>query len=236
MPWSGYPETALSQMTFAEWQFTLRAKREVLIGYTVRAFDAWELFGNGFWVWFNGEVLGNWGAIEIVTQWTEVEPLGPRNRVWRWVHWRNPSAEDVIARPFFHLVPPIKDGWWDLTTPSSARRSLWTIADVATSNIAAMATDWTGAGGSGGSGGGGGAGGSEGGSGGGAGSGRGGLQASIAVRALAGQRVRRVTLQGDEQYLPVTELWKRAATFAVRPTRRTAARRRPAPRRKSKAR
>jgi hypothetical protein len=236
MPWSGYPETKLSQMTFTEWQFTLRARREALIGYTARVSNFWELFGNGYWVWFNGEVLGSWGAIEIVSQWTEVEPLGPRNRVWRWVHWRNPSADDVIARPFFHLVPPLADGWWDEMTPSNARRSLWTIADVATSNIAAMATDWTGTGSSGGGTGGGGAGGSEGGSGGGAGGGRGGMQASMAVRPLAGQRVRRIVLQGDEQYLPVTELWKRAAKFAAKPARRAATKRRPTPRGKSKAR
>jgi hypothetical protein len=225
-------------MTFAEWKFTLRAGREALIGYSVRVFNAWELFGNGYWVWFNGEVLGSWGAIEIVSQWTEIEPLGPRNRVWRWVHWRNPSAEDVIARPFFHLVPPLRESWWDQVDPSSARRSLWTIADVSSSNIVAMATDWEGTGGGGDSGdSGGGAGGSEGG--GGAGGGRGGMAASMAVRALRGQHVRQITLEGDLRFLPVTDLWQRAREFVVKlprgkTTRRPASPRSGARRRKSR--
>ena len=52
MPWSGYPETMVTHITFTEWVFSLRAHREVQIGYSIRVNDAWELFGNGRWVWF----------------------------------------------------------------------------------------------------------------------------------------------------------------------------------------
>src|SRR5688500_7208962 len=43
MPWTGGPETMVTHMTFTEWMFSLARKRDVLIGYSVRVRDAWEL-------------------------------------------------------------------------------------------------------------------------------------------------------------------------------------------------
>lgn len=40
MPWSGYPETEVSQLTYTEWLFSLKARREVQIGYSIRVADA----------------------------------------------------------------------------------------------------------------------------------------------------------------------------------------------------
>jgi hypothetical protein len=36
MPWTGYPETTVTQLTYAEWVFSLRAQREVQVGYSIR--------------------------------------------------------------------------------------------------------------------------------------------------------------------------------------------------------
>ncbi|HEX3036192.1 MAG TPA: hypothetical protein VHT73_13920 [Thermodesulfobacteriota bacterium] len=71
MPWSGYPETEVSQLTYTEWLFSLKARREVQIGYSIRVADAWELFGDSRWLWFNGDVASYSGAIQIVSQWAE---------------------------------------------------------------------------------------------------------------------------------------------------------------------
>jgi hypothetical protein len=62
MPWIGYPETAVTQLTFAEWVFSLRARREVQIGYSVRVAGAWELFGDDKWLWFTGAVRSSSGG------------------------------------------------------------------------------------------------------------------------------------------------------------------------------
>ena len=100
MPWTGYPETMVTQLTYTEWVFSLRAQREVQIGYSIRVANAWELFGNDHWVWFTGAVASFRGAIQIVSQWAERENLGPRDRVWQWVHWKNPTNDDVVVKPY----------------------------------------------------------------------------------------------------------------------------------------
>jgi hypothetical protein len=83
--------------------------REVQIGSSIRVANAWELFGNDHWVWFTGAVASFRGAIQIVSQWAERENLGPRDRVWQWVHWKNPTNDDVVVKPFLLLAPPIAD-------------------------------------------------------------------------------------------------------------------------------
>ena len=37
MPWSGYSETMVTQLTYTEWVFSLRPQREVQIGYSIRS-------------------------------------------------------------------------------------------------------------------------------------------------------------------------------------------------------
>ncbi len=144
MPWSGYPETEVTQLEFSEWIFSLKPKREVLIGYSVRVAGGWELFGNGHWVWFTGAVRSYRGAVQIVSQWAEAESLGARNRIWQWVHWRNPLDVDVVAQPYFVLVPPLAPGYLPQMEPLSAKKSLWTIADITSNAITAIGTEWGG--------------------------------------------------------------------------------------------
>ena len=107
MAWSGWPTTAVSQLTFSEWDLTLRPGREILVGYALSYLGVWHVFGDDKWVWFNGVIRGNSGAIEIVRQWAEAENLGVSHRHWRWVHWRNPSSETVYASvSYTHLTLP----------------------------------------------------------------------------------------------------------------------------------
>ena len=144
MPWSGYPATEVTQLEFSEWIFSLKPKREVLIGYSVRVAGGWELFGNGHWVWFTGAVRSYRGAVQILSQWAEAESLGARNRIWQWVHWRNPLDVDVVAQPYFVLVPPLAPGYLPQMEPLSAKKSLWTIVDITSNAITAIGTEWGG--------------------------------------------------------------------------------------------
>src|SRR5262245_64020110 len=225
MPWSGYPETMVSQLTFTEWVFSLRAHREVQIGYSIRVADFWELFGDDRWVWFTGAVASKEGAVQIVSQWAEWEPLGPRERVWQWVHWKNPSNDDIVVKPFLLLAPPIDQGWLTQSQATTAHRAVWTLGDRATSRVSAVVTALPDPGGD--SGGGGGAGS------GGAGGGRGGregrdLQLTVAARPLEGQHMRKAELRGDLRYLPPEELWRRLDQSRPPRATRAAAGRRPA--------
>src|SRR5262249_36732070 len=186
MLWTGYPDTTVTQLTCEEWLFSLRAQREVQIGYAIRVADAWELFGNGHWVWFTGAVASSWGAIQQVAQWAEVQPLGPRQRVWQWVHWRNPSDEDVVVRPYLLLAPPIEQSWLMQSEQTTARKRIWTLVDGVTAvTIAALGTVLPGAGGS---------------------THRQGLEPAAAARPLAGQQLGELELEGDLRYLPLIEL------------------------------
>ena len=188
MPWVGYPETAVTQLTFTEWGFSLRARREVQIGYSLRVSGAWEVFGDDKWLWFTGAVRSGRGAIQIVSQWAEVEPLGPQQRVWQWVHWRNPSNEDVIVRPYLLLAPPLEYGWLKQTEPIVVRKRLWTLADVVSADVSALGTaipgDADDPGGR-------------------------GLVPAIKLRPLESQRLREIELIGDLRYVPIEELWPR---------------------------
>ena len=206
MPWSGYPETTVTQLTYTEWVFSLRAHREVLIGYSIRVADAWELFGNGHWVWFTGAVASFRGVVQIVSQWAEVENLGPRDRVWQWVHWKNPTNDDVVVKPYLLLAPPIEEGWLRQSRPTTARKSLWTLVDVTTAGIDAAGTVVPGPGDDSGGGGGGGGRGGRG--------DRDGLALTVVPRPLAGQRLRAVELKGDLRHVPVEELWGRLDQLA----------------------
>jgi hypothetical protein len=189
MLWTGYPETTVTQLTCEEWLFSLRPQREVQIGYAIRVGDAWELFGNGHWVWFTGAVAGSWGAIQQVAQWAEVQPLGPRQRVWQWVHWRNPSDEEVIVRPYLLLAPPIEPGWLMQSAQTTTRKRIWTLVDGVTAvTVAALGSAVPGTGG---------------------GTHRQGLEPALAVRPLAGQHVQELELEGDLRYLPLEELSQR---------------------------
>jgi len=129
MPWTGYPETMVTQLTYTEWVFSLRAQREVQIGYSIRVANAWELFGNDHWVWFTGAVASFRGAIQIVSQWAERENLGPRDRVWQWAHWKNPTSDDVVVKPYLLLAPPIENRVLMQSSATTARRSVWTLVD-----------------------------------------------------------------------------------------------------------
>jgi hypothetical protein len=212
MPWSGYPETMVTQLTYTEWVFSLRAQREVQIGSSIRVANAWELFGNDHWVWFTGAVASFRGAIQIVSQWAERENLGPRDRVWQWVHWKNPTNDDVVLKPFLLLGPPIADRALMQSSATTARRSVWTLVDRVTAGITAAGTVLPGPGGDSGGGGGGGAG----------GGGREGLQLTVVPRPVGGERIRKVELTGDLRYVPIEELWGRLDQMVrprVRPER-----------------
>ena len=219
MPWTGYPETMVTQLTYTEWVFSLRAQREVQIGYSIRVANAWELFGNEHWVWFTGAVASFRGAVQIVAQWAERENLGPRDRVWQWVHWKNPTNDDVVVKPYLLLAPPIGDRALMQSSATTARRSVWTLVDVKV-GITAVGTVLPEPGGddSGGGGGGGGGGGRGGGQ---------GLQLTVMPRAVGGERIRKVVLAGDLRYVPTEELRGRLDQI-VRPTvrRKSPARRR----------
>jgi hypothetical protein len=209
MPWSGWPTTLVSQLTFTEWQFALRPRREILAGYTLSYLGAWHVFGDDRWVWFNGVIPGNRGAVEIVTQWAEAENLGPTHRHWRWVHWRNPSNETVYVTPRFLLAPPLEDRDLRVVESSSRTKRIWTIADVASNEFSGTGLfippdddDEPGGGGAGGGTG-----------------GRGGREArpavrherrgvvpGMALRTLEGQRLTAIELIGDERFLPIEEI------------------------------
>jgi hypothetical protein len=73
MAWSRWPTTLVPQLTFSEWNLTLRAGREVLVGYTLSYLGVWHVFGDDKWVWFNGVIRGSSGGLEIVRQWAEAE-------------------------------------------------------------------------------------------------------------------------------------------------------------------
>lgn len=197
MPWTGYPETMVTQLTYTEWVFSLRAHREVQIGYSIRVANAWELFGNGHSVWFTGAVASFRGAVQIVSQWAEVENLGPRDRVWQWVHWRNLSNDDVVVKPYLLLAPPLESGWLMQSRATTTRRSVWTLVDLTTQGVTAAGTVIPEPGGGAGSGGGGGRG------------GRDALQLTVVPRPLEGQKVRKLELTGDLRHLPAEELWGR---------------------------
>ena len=197
MPWTGYPETMVTQLTYTEWVFSLRAQREVEIGYSIRVANAWELFGNDHWVWFTGAVASFRGAIQIVSQWAERENLGPRDRVWQWVHWKNPTNDDVVVKPYLLLAPPIENRVLLQSSATTARRSVWTLVDRVTAGITAAGTVLPGPGGD------------SGGCGGACGGGRDGLQLTVVPRSVGGERIRKVELTGDLRYVPAEELWGR---------------------------
>jgi len=202
----------VTQLTYTEWVFSLRAQREVQIGYSIRVANAWELFGNDHWVWFTGAVASFRGAIQIVSQWAERENLGPRDRVWQWVHWKNPTNDDVVVKPYLLLAPPIGDRLLMQSSATTARRSVWTLVDRVTAGITAAGTVLPGPGGDSGGGGGGGAG----------GGGREGLQLTVVPRPVGGEKLRKVALTGDLRYVPIEELWGRLDQMVrprVRPER-----------------
>jgi hypothetical protein len=194
MPWSGWPTTPVSQLTFSEWNLTLRSGREVLVGYTLSYLGVWHVFGDDNWVWFNGVIRGNSGAIEIVRQWAEAENLGVSHRHWRWVHWRNPSSETVYASARFVLAPPLDDRALRATEQDSRTKRIWTIADVASTDVHGFGFFSPGDG--------------EGGRDGGRDerdSARG-IVPGIALRPLEGQRLQTLELSGDDRFLPLEEL------------------------------
>jgi hypothetical protein len=200
MLWTAYPETTVTQLTCQEWLFSLAAGAEVQIGYSIRVGGAWELFGNGHWVWFTGAVVSFDGAIQPILQWAEVEPLGPRNRVWHWVHWRNPGRTDVVVRPYLVLVPPIPYSGLMQSEQLNVRKRIWTLVDVVSAKVVAIGDLIKPDDDSGGGGGGGGGGGRE-----------DLLVSATTVRPLARQRVREVELADDLRHLPPPELWARLA-------------------------
>jgi hypothetical protein len=196
MPWSGWPTTPVSQLTFTEWNLTLRPRREVLVGYTLSYLGVWHVFGDDNWVWFNGVIRGSSGAIEIVRQWAEAENLGVSHRHWRWVHWRNPSSETVYASARFVLAPPLDDRALRATEEDSRTKRIWTIGDVATTDIHGFGFYSPG---------------NDDGDRDGGGddrdSARGrGIVPGIALRPLEGQRLQTVELRGDDRFLPLEEL------------------------------
>lgn len=211
MGWSGWPTTAVSQLTFTEWNLTLRPGREVLVGYTLSDLGVWHVFGDDNWVWFNGVIRGSSGAIEIVRQWAEAENLGVSHRHWRWVHWRNPSTETVYASARFVLAPPLEERALRAAGQQSRTKRIWTMRDVASAEFHAFGfltpggddDDSDGGGGDG----------NDGGRDRGRGemrwSGRAGdrgIVPGIALRPLDGQRLQRIELTGDDRFLPLEEL------------------------------
>lgn len=199
MAWSGWPTTPVSQLTFTEWNLTLRAGREVMVGYSLSYLGVWHVFGDDKWVWFNGVIRGSSGAIEIVRQWAEAENLGLSHRHWRWVHWRNPSSQTVYASARFVLAPPLDDRDLRATGQDSRTKRIWTIGDVATTDVHAFGfftpgddDDNDG-------------GGRDGLQGSGRNSARG-IVPGIALRALDGQRLQTIELTGDDRFLPLEEL------------------------------
>jgi hypothetical protein len=215
MGWSGWPTTEVSQLTFTEWDLVVRPGREVLVGYTLSDLGVWHVFGGDNWVWFNGVIRGSSGAIESVRQWAEAENLFVSHRHWRWVHWRNPSSETVYASPRFVLAPPLADRALRAAGQASRTKRLWTITDVATTEILGFGHlvpapgDGSGDGGRG----------DERGDRDGERQGeqhgdrQGGrpdnghaIVPDIAVRPLEGQRLDVIELRGDDRFLPLEEL------------------------------
>jgi hypothetical protein len=209
MAWSGWPTTPVSQLTFTEWNLTLRPGREVLVGYTLSYLGVWHVFGDDKWVWFNGVIRGSSGAIEIVRQWAEAENLGLSHRHWRWVHWRNPSSETVYASARFVLAPPVDDRDLRATGQDSRTKRIWTIGDFATTDVHAFGFFTPGDDDDDDDSDGGRDEGTDGGRDGSKGSGRNrerGIVPGIALRALEGQRLQTIELTGDDRFLPLEEL------------------------------
>jgi hypothetical protein len=182
-------------LTFSEWNLTLRPGREILVGYTLSYLGVWHVFGDDNWVWFNGVIRGSSGAIEIVKQWAEAENLGVSHRHWRWVHWRNPSSETVYASPRFLLAPPLDDRNLRTTGEDSRTKRIWTIADVASTDVHGFGFFRPGT--------------DEGDRDGGEGGERDGARGivpGIALRPLEGQRLQTLELRGDDRFLPLEEL------------------------------
>jgi hypothetical protein len=115
------------------------------------------------------------------------------------VHWKNPTNDDVVVKPYLLLAPPIGDRFLMQSSATTARRSVWTLVDRVTAGITAAGTVLPGPGGDSGGGGGGGAG----------GGGREGLQLTVVPRPVGGERIRKVELTGDLRYVPIEELWGR---------------------------
>ncbi len=116
----------------------------------------------------------------------ERENTMPRDRVWHWVHWRNPSGFKTTVRPFVLLSPGATMGELNQGRETRLQRRIWTIADVADESISAIVTrlDPTDEDGEGGK----------------------GLQAAVAVRPLEAQRLASHQLEGDTRFLPIDEI------------------------------
>jgi hypothetical protein len=197
-----YPATTVTRLALDEWVFSLRAGREVLIGYSIKMNGVWELFGNDQWVMFTGAVESLDGAVQIVAQWAERENIVPRDRVWHWVHWRNPGRSTTIVRPFVLLSPGASVGELTQGRETTVRKHVWTIGDVASDNVTAIVPRFDPADGG------------EDGRHGDARPSRAGLQAAVVVRPLhPEQRVLSHALDGDARFLPVTELDTRIETL-----------------------
>lgn len=189
-----YPATTVARISFDEWVFRLRPGREVLIGYSLKINGVWELFGNDSWVWFTGALESLDGAAQIVAQWAERENTMPRDRVWQWVHWRNPSHARATIRPFVLLSPGATVGELNQARETRVQRHIWTLSDMTDDSVIAIVTrldsadddDAEGKG----------------------------LQAAIAVRPLDAQRIASHQLEGDARFLPIDELDARIEKIA----------------------
>ena len=109
MPWTGYPETMVTQLTYTEWVFfppSAARGADRLLDPRGQRVGALRQRALGL-VHGRGRQLQ--GAVQIVAQWAERENLGPRDRVWQWVHWKNPTNDDVVVKPYLLLAPPIGD-------------------------------------------------------------------------------------------------------------------------------
>jgi hypothetical protein len=200
-----YPATTVARISFDEWIFRLGPGHEVLIGYSIKINGVWELFGNDSWVWFTGALESLDGAAQIVAQWAERENTMPRDRVWQWVHWRNPSQARATIRPFVLLSPGATVSDLNQGRETRVQRHIWTIADMTDDSVIAIVTrldpaDDDEAEGK-------------------------GMQAAVAVRPLGTQRLASHQLEGDTRFLPIDELDVRieqivGAMPAPRPTRR----------------
>lgn len=208
-----YPATTVTRLSFDEWIFALRPGREVLIGYSIQINGVWQLFGNDQWVSFTGALESLNGAAQIVAQWAERENTMPRDRVWQWVHWRNPSGAKATIRPFALLSPGATMGELNQGRGTMVRRHIWTIADLTDDSVTAIVTrldpsDDDDAGGK-------------------------GLQAAVTVRPLETQRLTSHALDGDARFLPIYELDARIERITGLATTKTRPRKPPhgAPRR-----
>lgn len=202
MPWSGWPTTLVSQLTFTEWELTLRPGREAIVGYSLSDLGVWHVLGGDRWVGIDGVTKGSWGAVEIVRQWSEVENLAAAgHRHWRFVHWRNPSGDSVYIAPRLLLAPPLDGRALDQARTASRTRRLWTIVDAASTVVHGFGFLTPAPGG-----------GDDGGDAGGGAGGRGdahGIVTATSLRPLDGQRLHAFDLTGDDQFLPLEALESR---------------------------